>query len=83
MLLSIELQHYVERLGKSRTENLKRKMIARQASDMQSGGETHCGCGVPINAMNSFRCVYCGLFLCVKCAEIHFGITREAYDALP
>jgi len=76
----IELTHYLKR---SKDKALLQKILKRQAEEMQKGGSTFCGCGTALNPMNSFRCLYCGLFLCVSCAETHFGITRESYDAQP
>jgi len=76
----IELKHYLHR---SKNKALLQKILKRQAAEMQKGGSTFCGCGTQLNIMNSFRCLYCGLFLCVSCAETHFGITRETYDETP
>jgi hypothetical protein len=39
-----------------------------------------CGCGVSVKLIYSFRCLYCGEFYCQRCAEIHFGKTRAAYE---
>jgi hypothetical protein len=32
-----------------------------------------CGCNRFIPWMNMFRCLYCGIYYCMDCAEIHFG----------
>lgn len=71
------LKHY---LGRMKHETTKHRLIKRQAVELFRMGVTQCGCGQTLNALNSFRCLYCGVFLCVKCAEAHFGVTREQYD---
>ncbi len=40
-----------------------------------------CACGLcaPIRFLH--RCLYCGCFFCVACAEVHFGETRAEYQA--
>ena len=77
----VEIDHYLTRLNPDDEQD--RYLMAKifhQAKEMDITGRTHCGCGKELNALNCFRCVYCGQFLCVKCAEIHFGLTREDYD---
>jgi hypothetical protein len=32
-----------------------------------------CPCGRKISLLFSYRCFYCGLWLCTECAERHFG----------
>lgn len=39
-----------------------------------------CECGRAYLSDEMFRCLYCGERFCVKCAEFHFGKTREEYD---
>jgi hypothetical protein len=80
MSSSIDLDYYLTR---SSLELIKVRLILRQADDMEHKAETHCGCGALINALNGFRCLYCGLWLCVQCAETHFGLTRKEYDETP
>lgn len=31
----------------------------------------------------AFRCLYCGVFFCATCAEIHFGMTQQQHDQTP
>lgn len=40
-----------------------------------------CGCGNRQPLRYMFRCYYCGVFFCHKCAGEHFGKTREEYYA--
>jgi hypothetical protein len=30
---------------------------------------------------NAYKCLYCGFWFCLPCAEIHFGKTKEQYAA--
>ena len=32
-----------------------------------------CGCSRLVNWLNTYRCLYCGLYFCKPCAEEHFG----------
>lgn len=34
-----------------------------------------CGCGRRMLLHRATRCLYCGVFFCQQCAEIHFGQT--------
>lgn len=39
-----------------------------------------CPCCLKIlELINSYKCLYCGIWFCEKCAEKHFGKTREQY----
>lgn len=38
-----------------------------------------CICGRTLPVAFLFKCLYCGIWYCQKCAEIHFGETREEY----
>ena len=77
----VEIDHYIKRLNPADEQDagLMAK-IFHQTKEMDITGRTHCGCGKELHATNCIRCLYCGQFLCVKCAEIHFGLTREDYD---
>jgi len=33
-----------------------------------------CGCNKLIRLIDAFRCLYCGIYYCKKCAELHFGM---------
>jgi hypothetical protein len=43
-----------------------------------------CGCNKMVTWWMMIRCLYCGVFYCVECAEEHFGMRREKreYDNL-
>ena len=36
-------------------------------------------CQKKLKPEQSFRCLYCGVWFCQSCAEIHFGQSREEY----
>jgi len=40
-----------------------------------------CRCGRKIPLRFAFKCFYCGKYFCDFCAAIHFGKTREKYEA--
>ena len=39
-----------------------------------------CECDKKIPIHLAFRCLYCGQYYCQKCAEEHFGKSREDYN---
>lgn len=59
----------------------KRALVASQVREVGSSATVTCGCGRKIPIILSYRCYYCGVFLCAKCAGQHFGKTREEYLA--
>lgn len=36
-----------------------------------------CGCHKKIRLLDSYRCLYCGVWYCKECAEEHFGMRVE------
>lgn len=38
-----------------------------------------CECGDTYPLRFMYRCLYCKIYLCEECAEIHFGKTVEEY----
>lgn len=50
----------------------------RQAKGEQPKVQCPCGLTAPLRFL--YRCLYCGAFFCKKCAEEHFGKTREEYQ---
>jgi hypothetical protein len=48
----------------------------------QSKGEQPeiiCECGESFILRSLYRCLYCKIYLCASCAEVHFGKTVEEY----
>ncbi len=52
--------------------------IAQQRQQAKKGS-VECECERVIPLRFVYRCLYCGIWLCQECAEIHFGKTREQY----
>lgn len=57
----------------------KRKTVAKQLMQAAREGKVDCSCGKIIPTHLMYRCLYCGEFYCQKCAEDHFGKTRQKY----
>ena len=36
--------------------------------------KVRCGCHKLLPLIYMYRCLYCGLYYCKKCAEVHFGM---------
>lgn len=53
------------------------KILQEQWIEALSKHTVHCPCG-QIRAIEvTFRCLYCGIWFCFKCAEEHFGETLK------
>ncbi len=58
----------------------KAALFRRQWIDSTKPAPTvTCGCGHAAPLRFLYRCLYCGLFFCERCAEAHFGKTKEEY----
>lgn len=74
-------------------EPAKKQLLEKQWAEAVETRAIHCGCGQVRALEMAFRCLYCGLWFCVPCAEAHFGKTvlewknekraerRRAYEA--
>jgi len=58
----------------------KREVVARQFKEAINTHSVTCGCDNKLPLPYAFRCLYCGEYYCQKCAEIHFGKTREEHN---
>lgn len=38
-----------------------------------------CGCGWERGITEMYKCLYCGIWFCQLCAEVHFGKTIEEH----
>jgi hypothetical protein len=47
------------------------------------GQEITCPCGTRAPVRFLFRCLYCGVWFCQSCAEVHFGKKRSDVSASP
>jgi len=45
------------------------------------GSRITCGCGTRMRQHQAYKCFYCGVFFCEKCAAEHFGKTKDEYYA--
>lgn len=57
------------------TEDLKRHLKCQWAQ-IQEDRTITCECGLRRAVELSFKCLFCGVFYCVNCAEVHFGQTQ-------
>ena len=42
-------------------------------------GVITCPCGWRRSILHMYQCLYCRVWFCENCAEVHFGKTREEY----
>lgn len=59
----------------------RRTLVRRQFDQLKGPAEVTCVCERTIPVRFAFQCLYCGVWRCMRCAEIHFGKTREEYNA--
>lgn len=71
-----DLQYY---LGRTSNEE-KKQLLIEQHEELHFDNTIKCPCGRPRHYSMAFRCLYCGIYMCVNCAEIHFGKTRKQHD---
>jgi len=79
--VSDDLQSYVDAaLG----DPEKQQELRDQWDSAVIHGTVICPCGLIRALVKAYRCLYCGLWFCVVCAEVHFGKTiTEHRAALP
>ena len=54
----------------------------QRASFKEHDGRAKCAeCSIWHHYFDLFRCLYCGVWYCKTCAEVHFGTTIEDYEA--
>ena len=54
-------------------------LLRQQWHEATNGQIITCVCGKRRELFAMYRCLYCGLYLCVRCAEDHFGKTIEQW----
>lgn len=54
-----------------------------QLFEIKATGMTVCGgaCKRILKHTELYRCLYCDIFFCVECGEVHFGKTRAEWYA--
>lgn len=57
----------------------KKVILKKQWTDAVELRAILCGCGQSRALEVAYRCLYCGQWFCVPCAEAHFGMTVRAW----
>ena len=55
----------------------KRTIVARQCREVVTSDKVTCVCGQAVGIHMSFRCFYCGVWFCHRCAREHFGVPAD------
>jgi hypothetical protein len=55
------------------------EILRRQYKNAAEHSAVYCPCGQLRAITEAFRCLYCGIYFCVDCAERHFGKTRREW----
>ncbi|MBW2644563.1 MAG: hypothetical protein JRE23_00035 [Deltaproteobacteria bacterium] len=59
----------------------KREFVRKQTMQAMKSSAVNCSCEIEFPLWLAFRCLYCGVYFCQKCAEKHFGKTRAQHLA--
>lgn len=57
----------------------KKRLLQKQWAEANESATIHCACGQKRALVVAFRCLYCGLWFCARCAEKHFGQTIQEW----
>ena len=61
--------------------NCTAELVARQFREAMGDVPcVTCPCGLNAPVRFLFRCLYCGVWFCQRCAEEHFGESRIAHN---
>ena len=71
----MDLQFYIDKA----TDPSQVPMLREQYFDAHGGAIACDGCGLRRDLALAFKCLYCGVWFCFNCAEIHFGKTVADY----
>jgi len=69
----------IEYLRRADTEE-KRVLLRKQYEEATHEGTITCACGWQRALTMAYRCLYCGVYFCQPCAELHFGQTIKEWD---
>lgn len=69
------LDDYINRKSKP----WEKALIATQHREVRARNVCTCECGEFIFMEDAYKCLYCGVFLCRACGEIHFGKTVQQW----
>lgn len=74
----MDLQFYLRRTPDEDSRGRLREQYRLAATE----GAIRCAdCGQVRAITLAYRCLYCGAWFCMACAEVHFGKTVAEYDA--
>lgn len=65
----------VDYLELADSEEKKALLRSQWAEAVAPARRVTCACGQPRSLELAYRCLYCGAWFCVPCAEAHFGQT--------
>ena len=54
-------------------------VVYSQTNQLQKMRIVRCACSEWLKITHFYRCLYCNECFCAKCAETHFGMTREQW----
>lgn len=60
-------------------DDVKKPILESQWKETLSEAVVTCPCGRKQYVHLSYRCLYCGIWFCVFCAQEHFGQTIDDY----
>lgn len=55
-------------------------LVAKQCDSVLLRRTVTCECNTILPVEAAFRCLYCGIWFCRRCAERHFGKTVAEWD---
>lgn len=61
------------------TDPNKQEFLREQYHEASNHGSIHCCCGQIRALTMAYRCLYCGLWFCRSCSEVHFGMTIQEW----
>jgi ferredoxin-thioredoxin reductase catalytic subunit len=60
-------------------DTAKKKLLHDQHAEAMESNTIHCPCGQIRAMVKAYRCLYCGVYFCAPCAEVHFGQTIQQW----
>lgn len=61
----------------------KRAIVSGQIREIGTSAKVTCQCGVKIPVIWAYRCWYCGVWFCEKCAREHFNVPEGFFRGDP
>jgi len=63
----------------SEKEKDLQKQQAYEASILTSDVKLTCECGRSYNVLDMYKCLYCDIYRCKECSEVHFGASIDSW----